>query len=309
LLSTLACDSPEEISYHRGRDRNLFQACRYDNFSLVVGERRSCTDDVDYTKLDGYIKINFWLGGRHTTVLDGFGQHEHDRPDLFIVSTPQDAIKVDLYNQDTLVSAVALCVLPEFFPTHMGLSVDELPEPLRAIAAPDERPFAFCRFPLTQELAGAARAVLSVPFTIRRDPVYAQAKCVELMCLLIHVLARNQDPRASETLASRHERRLYEAREMLGRRYSEPLTLEQIAKEVGLNRLALSSGFRQLFGLSVYDHLQKQRMQRAYELLQDAQNTVSSVAQAVGFSHPSNFSTAFHAYFGCTPRQARSPRR
>src|SRR5215469_16143255 len=73
-LSTLGGASPLEIVSHRGRDRNLYQAVRYDSFSLVVGEWRSSAEYVDYTSLEGHIKINFWLSGRHTTVLDGFGQ-------------------------------------------------------------------------------------------------------------------------------------------------------------------------------------------------------------------------------------------
>jgi AraC family transcriptional activator of pyochelin receptor len=104
------------------------------------------------------------------------------------------------------------------------------------------------------------------------------------------------------------ESRLRKARDVLSRRYAEPITLEKVSREVGLNRLALTSGFRQLFQISVYDYLQKERMERAYELLQQEGNTVASVAAAVGFSHPCNFSTAFRAHFGCTPTQARGDR-
>jgi AraC-like DNA-binding protein len=56
--------------------------------------------------------------------------------------------------------------------------------------------------------------------------------------------------------------------------------------------------------LPLTEYLQKERMGRAYELLQDEGNTVASVAEAVGFSHPCNFSTAFWAHSGCTPKQA-----
>jgi transcriptional regulator GlxA family with amidase domain len=73
--------------------------------------------------------------------------------------------------------------------------------------------------------------------------------------------------------------------------------------------MALTSGFRQLFSMSVYDYLQKERMERAYELLQDEEYTVNRIAEAVGFGHPCNFSTAFHTYFGCTPQKARGNHR
>ena len=94
----------------------------------------------------------------------------------------------------------------------------------------------------------------------------------------------------------------------LSRHYVEPITLDRLCKQVGLNKLSLTSGFRQLFGMSVYDCLQKERMERAYELLQDEDYTVARVAEAVGYSHHCSFSTAFRSAFGCTPQEARGPR-
>ena len=85
------------------------------------------------------------------------------------------------------------------------------------------------------------------------------------------------------------------------RHYAEDLTLERIAREVGLNRAALTSGFRELFGMSVHDSLRKVRMENAHELLQDKDNPIAKVAEAVGYGHSCIFSTAFHDYFGCTP--------
>lgn len=307
-LRALGLGRPEEILFQRGRDRTIFQACQYDHFSLAAGEIFRSNEVIDYTRMDGYIKINFWLSGRHTTVLDGFGQQEHDHPDVFIVSGPPEATKIDLINRESHLTAVALCILPEFFPTHMGLHPDELPEPLREIVVPEDRPFAFCRFQLTQDIASAARAVLAAPFEIRRDPMYSRAKCVELMCLLLHFMWKLEHKDDLQRVPARHATRLHQARELIACQFSEQLTLEQIAREVGLNRLALTSGFRRLFNMSVYDYLQKQRMERAYELLQDENNAVADVARAVGYAHPSNFSTAFNAYFGCTPKGARASR-
>jgi AraC family transcriptional activator of pyochelin receptor len=104
---------------------------------------------------------------------------------------------------------------------------------------------------------------------------------------------------------SRQKARLLEARELVAQRYPEPITLEKICKEVGINRMALTAGFRQLFGMSFYNCLQKERMERACELLQDDAHPITRVADAVGYNHACNFSTAFRGYFGFTPKQAR----
>ena len=96
---------------------------------------------------------------------------------------------------------------------------------------------------------------------------------------------------------------------LVSQRYAENITLASIAKEVGLNKMALTTGFKELLGLSVYDFVQRERMERAYELLQDKAFSVTQVAEAVGFGYASNFSTAFQHYYGCTPQSARNDRR
>jgi AraC-like DNA-binding protein len=307
LISRLGLESPEGIISRQGRDWVRHQVCRHDTFSLVVAESHCASaDDIGYTRQEDYIKVNFWLSGRHTTVLDGFGQHEHDQPEVFITSGPLEMIKVDVLKRETQIAVVALCLLRDFFPVHMGIGPEELPEPLRGIVAPVSRPYSFCRFPLTPDLSCAARAILAAPFALRRNAVYGKAKCVELMCLLINLMAIHDSKSGLGLgLRSRHENRLCKAREVLTQRYAEAITLEEIAREVGLNRLSLSTGFRRMFSMSVYDYLQKERMERAYELLRDNKCTVTKVAEAVGFNHSCNFSTAFRRYFGCSPQKIR----
>jgi AraC-like DNA-binding protein len=305
-LSTLGLAS-ERIIARQGRDWSRFHVCRQESFSLVTHESHlTRVAEIGYTQQENYIKVSFWLSGKHTTVLDGFGQHEHDRPEVFITCGPQEMLKVDIFHLDTQAAAVAVCVLPAFFRTHMGIEPDDLPEPLRSLVIADVKPRAFLRLPLTVDLAAAARAVLVAPFSLRRDVIYGQAKCVELMCLLIKLMDAHD--RNGEHPLSRQEARIHRARELLNGHFAEPITLDQVAKEVGLNRVSLSAGFRRLFSMSVYDYLQKRRMDRAIELLQDPDYTVTRVAEEVGFAHACNFSTAFRGYFGCSPQQARERR-
>lgn len=310
-LSTMGLEHPEGVISRKGRDWTKIQVCRKDTFSLVSLEAFfDESDDISYTKQEDYVKISFWLSGRHTTILDGFGQHEHDCPEVYITSGPQDMLKVDVFKRRTPIAAIGLCLRRDFFSMHLDTDPEDLPEPLRAIVLPTATPFAFHRFPLTVDFAAAARAILSVPSAVRGNASYGQAKCIELLCLLIDLMTLGS-PIHRTTFRGRalQESSLHKAREMIAQRYSEAITLEIISKEVGLNRRSLTSGFRDLFGMSVYDYLQKERMQRAYELLHDEGNSVARVAEAVGFSHSCNFSTTFHSYFGRTPRSCRGRQR
>lgn len=307
LVSTIGVDQPGGINYRQGKDWIRHQVCRRETFALFAVEKYHAeADDISFTNQEDYVKINFWLSGAHTTVLDGFGQHDHDRPEIYMTSGPREMVKVDMLKGGIRFASVALCLRRDFFPVHMGLQPDELPEPLRTMILPEIKPYAFHQFPFRADLVAAARAILAAPFSVRRELLYGQAKAVELMCLLIDLMtSEGKLPAGSANVRSRQQSRLYDARELLHLRYAEAMTLERISAEVGLNRMALTTGFRQLFGMSVYDCLQKERMERAYELLKDENHSVTRIAKAVGYAHSCNFSTAFHGYFGCTPQKVR----
>jgi AraC-like DNA-binding protein len=310
-IRNMGLDSSNDQAFQRGRDLLRHQVCRQDTFSLVALERYSANDDIGDTRQEDYVKINFWLSGKHTTVLDGFGQFEHDGPEVFITSGPHDMIKTDILNRDTHVACVALCLLPQFFPTQMGLPIDQLPPRLSAVMSGAGDSYGLRQFPLTPDLAAATRAILSAPAAVRRQRSYAQAKAIELMCLLIHHMESvTRSTGALRRALARYEGRLRDAHELLSQHYAEQLTLERVSRTVGVNRMALSTGFRELFGITVHDYLQRVRMQRAYELLQGQDSpSIKQVAEAVGYRHASNFSTAFHAYFGFAPLKLRERRR
>jgi AraC-like DNA-binding protein len=70
--------------------------------------------------------------------------------------------------------------------------------------------------------------------------------------------------------------------------------------------MALTSGFRRLFGMSVPDCLQEVRMERASELLRDGTQSIAQTAGAVGYEHSCIFSTTvIRALFGHSPQKIR----
>ena len=89
------------------------------------------------------------------------------------------------------------------------------------------------------------------------------------------------------------------ARDLIESRLADPLTLEVIARAVGVNVRTLSSAFRARYGVSVAAFITDRRMQRAMKMLMDGAS-VSEAAYAVGYQ-PNAFSTAFRRQFGVPP--------
>jgi AraC-like DNA-binding protein len=291
----------------RGRYLSRYQIRHEETFSLLALEARRPDPEVIYTQQGRYIKFNFWVGGAHTTVLNGYGQCDHLKPEILVTACPDDQLKMDIFRAEHLMTCAALCILPSFFETELGVDPDELPEPLRSIVKRSSKAFVFEQIGFTPALLAASRAIIAAPFAVRRHPIYARAKAQELMCLLIDMLStRNGEDLSAQRAWSRHKLKLYEARDILVDNFAQDLTLARLARAVGLNRFTLTSGFRKLFSCSVHDFVQKLRMERAYELLLEDELPITRVADMVGYVHSCNFSTAFRSFYGYSPKQIRA---
>ncbi|MBK9335992.1 MAG: helix-turn-helix transcriptional regulator [Lewinellaceae bacterium] len=81
--------------------------------------------------------------------------------------------------------------------------------------------------------------------------------------------------------------------------------MSHLARLAGTNEFALKKGFKQVFGVPVFQFLQKLRMAKAAELLQTSEYQVSAVALAVGYENLSAFTRAFRLAHGVPPSEWR----
>lgn len=99
-------------------------------------------------------------------------------------------------------------------------------------------------------------------------------------------------------------------RDLIESQLAQTLTLDLIARSVGVNVRTLSTLFRERFGVGVAAFLTERRMQVATRMLCEGAS-VAEAAYAVGYQ-PNSFSTAFRRQFGVPPsalggRRTRRP--
>lgn len=87
--------------------------------------------------------------------------------------------------------------------------------------------------------------------------------------------------------------------------FTEELTVERIADEVYLSPGYLMTIFKQETGFSVNSYIIRQRIEKAKELLLSEDFKIYEIAQDVGFSNTTFFSSTFKNYTGLSPRQYR----
>ena len=92
------------------------------------------------------------------------------------------------------------------------------------------------------------------------------------------------------------------AQEILFHEFKNPPSVEELSKRVGTNQFKLKKLFHHFFNNTPYGLLLEIRMNNAYQLLESTRCHVSVAADFVGYSHASNFSTAFTKHFGISPK-------
>ena len=95
--------------------------------------------------------------------------------------------------------------------------------------------------------------------------------------------------------------KIVKARNILMGRLDAPVTIKELARMVAMNECYLKKGFKAMFGTTIYDYFQKERMERARFLLNEKGLPVSEVAVMMGYSCISHFSTAFKKHTGLKP--------
>ena len=90
--------------------------------------------------------------------------------------------------------------------------------------------------------------------------------------------------------------------------YREPISVEQLAELVYISKRACFRLFQENLHMSPVEYIRSFRMQRACQLLNDNQKTITEIAQECGFGTSSYFGKLFREKMGCTPEQYRKRR-
>lgn len=86
--------------------------------------------------------------------------------------------------------------------------------------------------------------------------------------------------------------------------YSDDISLESCADEVGTNPYSLSKAFKQMVGINFIDYLTQLRIEKAKELLINSDMKINDIAEGVGYRH-SYFNRIFKKQIGVPPSQYR----
>ena len=95
------------------------------------------------------------------------------------------------------------------------------------------------------------------------------------------------------------------AHQILCKDPSPKTTIDGLALEIGINRNKLNYGFKYVYGVTINEFQEKQRMQKAELLLCTTRKSVKIIASLTHYCTSSRFGVVFKKTFGVTPLQFR----
>lgn len=157
--------------------------------------------------------------------------------------------------------------------------------------------------PLCGKTRMAIEALLNHTYTDTLENIFVNAQTqILLLYSMDCMMGEKEEVFTCKFLANEADRdKITKAREVLLQHIGEPLTIKELSRKVAINECYLKKGFKEMFGTTIFDFYQSQRMEHAKYLLYDKGLSVTEVSAMLGYSSISHFSTAFKKHTGIKP--------
>ena len=205
----------------------------------------------------------------------------------------------DLKPYSELVIDIHPSILHSFVVSPEG----ELPKSLQHLIRPSSQSIYIRSSDIQPMMFPVLQQILHCPYQGFIKRAYLESKAIELTALVLdHEVTIRQGELQKDTLKPEQLERIHYAKELLLRDLSNPPSLEELARQSGLNQFTLNQGFRQTFGKSVFGELRSYRLEIAKQLLAEQDMSIVEVSHRIGYASVTSFYKAFKHQFSTTPK-------
>jgi AraC-like DNA-binding protein len=148
-------------------------------------------------------------------------------------------------------------------------------------------------------------AEISRLFARANEDLLASAAASTAFQSLLLWLGMKTREQSTSPLVQRSDTAVERAATLLQSRLAEPLTVPQLAADVGLSQNYLARRFRQRFGMTIPHYLLSHRIEHAKHLLASTDIPIWRIAARVGIPDPQHFNKQFRRLNGVSPSAVR----
>jgi AraC-like DNA-binding protein len=152
----------------------------------------------------------------------------------------------------------------------------------------------------TSEMIGIIKEITDCERENIYKEMFIEAKIIQLLLLQLEQLCCNNCLEKCQ-LKKSDTHKMYLVRDIILNNLKQPLSLKELANQVGTNEFTLKKGFKTVFGSTVFGFINDIKMEKAQNLLTKQELTITQVAELVGYKNATHFTTAFKKKYGTLP--------
>ena len=142
----------------------------------------------------------------------------------------------------------------------------------------------------------------TVPEKIK--PGYIRVKILELLLVLMELDLLEQREEHAHFQAAQIEI-IKKVHEYLIKHWNQHHSIEFLAEHFEISPTVMKKCFKEVYGDSIYSFMKTYRLQIAEQLLKETTQTITEIANRIGYVNPNKFTSAFCAKYGVTPTEYR----
>lgn len=272
-------------------------------FCLVIFDGYIARDwSVTTRSKENCLRLRIAFAGEATYFGGGGGILDQTSRCSYIVQPTGENVTADIGS--SRYRFCALHIAENYLRNRWGMSTRQLPRQLATHWRNKELAFGYIT------LNRAALALAARLFSLKSEEPWRSMETSAIAIDLLHsifMVWRSGDGKTETVVRLKPEERsaLAKLKSIAEERISHPISLDEAIDITGLDKNKVHFGFKRLFGASLHDFCTTKRMEAAMTMLKESKLPIFKIAEFVGYSEPTNFTSAFKKHFSMLPSTAR----
>lgn len=163
------------------------------------------------------------------------------------------------------------------------------------------------RFRPNKHVVQIAEHIIKPPMAMAGEllTLHRNAHAFDILCQACTALVAEGTDVRHQAMALNH-RQSEKARDYILAHVCEDVTLDAIARHVGISTSSVQRHFKERFGMTISDFIRRERLETARTALERDGIPISQAAYLAGYNNPSSFTTAFKRAYGVSPKRLRA---
>ena len=201
---------------------------------------------------------------------------------------------------------VSLTLYPDVFAACFEEHLQLMPPLIHNILADNTDSGYLYQSAITPTMREIIHQIVECPFHGITRKLFLESKALELLAFqLDQICGCSSSCRSCMRMHPQDKRQIEGVRNVIESNLEMPPSLKELAKVAGMSHPKLNRCFKQVYGMTVFQYLRMERLNKARTMLQEEGYSVTETAFQVGYDSVSHFSQIYKKQFGTSP-SARS---